>query len=214
MELKEYISIILNRKMLFVIVMTCVVIASVVFTITKRETFATSITLGIATAEHQQTVDYQYDGYYAIQASELFSDTVVSWAESPDVVVGIFDKAGLSLPTENIKKLSKIFTANKLSAQNVEMKFTAGSKEEAEKMVNGIKSTINAKTKQINEASQGTTSFQIVFSDAITKESQSNLPLNGLIGLVVGFITALGIAFSMNYVEGSPTSWKKKSAKN
>ncbi len=200
MELHHYIALILQKKLLVAAIIVGALAATCAFTLTRNPSFLTSSTIGITTSEKQQTPDYQYDGYYAIQASELFSDTVTSWAESPDVIVNVFDKAGIAAPTQNIKKLAKIFTANKLSAQNVEIRFTTDSEETAKKLVSGLQQAFDEKTKTINDASKGSTSFQLVFSDAVTKEAAQNLALNLLIGLVVGTIVALGVVIMLNYL--------------
>src|SRR5690349_13578069 len=56
-----------------------------------------SLALTVAQQSHQETADYAYDGYYALRASELVSDTIISWLSTPSVVKEIHAAAGLDL---------------------------------------------------------------------------------------------------------------------
>jgi len=86
-----------------------------VFASLQKPIFDVSLSLSVAPQEREQTQDYQYDGYYALQAADIFSDTVASFFQSPENVVEIYKKAELPLPSEDFKILKKIFTAKKIA---------------------------------------------------------------------------------------------------
>lgn len=199
MELKEYILLIKKRIVVFIIIIILVCVATFGFSASRPQSFITSVTVSITTANRQNTNDFQYDGFYAVQASELFSDNVESWTENPDVVVDTFRKANLALPTQNIRKLSKILKGRKLSPQNVEIRFSSENEEHAKKLVAGLEETLQQKTETINNTSNGSVAFNVVFSEAITKDDSPNVFLNSLIGFALGIIVAFGSIIVLEY---------------
>ena len=74
-----------------VIITVLATILSFVFAYFKPVNFDTSISFSINRINKQKTEEYQYDDYYAIQASDLFSQTVMSWFLTPSVLLEIYD---------------------------------------------------------------------------------------------------------------------------
>jgi capsular polysaccharide biosynthesis protein len=199
MELAEYIDIIKRHMWAFVVVVSLITLLAVLFSAVRPAIFDTALSLDIAVAQREETQDFQFNGYYAIQSSELFADTLVSWLESPDVVVTVYDRSGVALPSDNVSRLTRVFDAEKLSSQHVKIAFANSSTEQALAIVSGLEETIQEKAAALNETSQGTTSFHVIFSEPIVKEKPRNLALNGIIGLIVGLMVGCGVAFTWEY---------------
>lgn len=85
-----------------------------------------SLAFTIAEQARQETSDYSYDGYYALRASELVADTMISWLSTPSVIKDIYAGAGIAIADEQaFAEAGRAFRAKKLSSQNVVVTFSA-----------------------------------------------------------------------------------------
>ncbi|MGA1050167.1 MAG: hypothetical protein ACO3TG_01610 [Minisyncoccia bacterium] len=67
---------------------------------------------------------YTYDGYYAIQSTELFSKIVSSWFVTPDFVEDVLRNVDKSdIDKLSVKDFRTIFTPEQVSASVVEVRF-------------------------------------------------------------------------------------------
>jgi len=108
MELKQYIKIIKRHIKSIVMVSILVGFFALIFSAVKPVTYETSLSLLISRATAQETQDYKYDSYYAIQANDLFANTIVGWLKSPEIVVDIYKEAGVNFPVKNLRKTTII----------------------------------------------------------------------------------------------------------
>jgi len=198
MELRDYLKIIKKHYLLILLVTILAGASSFVFTLASPVIYDTSLSLFITPSASQDTQDYKYDGYYAIKASELFSDTVKQWLESPEVVVEIYKKAEIDLELTSLRKLRKIFSAYKMSPQYVEVRFKAKNKEEAQKVTNTIPLVLQGKTHELTGAAKDV-SFNIRGANPVIVENIPKPLLNSLIGLISGFVLGVFIVFFKEY---------------
>lgn len=200
MELIDYLNIVSKRKALIVTLIILIVVGGILFSVLIPEAYLTSVSLAVSREGRQDTQDYKYDGYYSLQASELFSETVVSWFLSPEVVTDIFEKAEIDPETENLRELSHIFDAEKLAAQNVLVKFKTSNKDDAEKLSRAMQEVVTERTKILNSASGEDAKFTVIVKDPITVSGSPEMWLIAIISLVVGVVMSIGIAFLVDYI--------------
>ncbi len=147
----------------------------------------------------QETDDFKYDGYYALQASEIMADSVEQWLKSPEVVNAVYRKAQINFDFENIKSYTKKFKARKMSSQYVEVKFSAFAKEEAEKISRAIIEVVNSKAEALKKNSAEEVSFSVIGTDPVIVEDNSNLFLNLFIGFISGLALGIFMVFWKEY---------------
>lgn len=83
-----------------------------------------SLALNIERKSNDTGQFYTYDGYYAIQATELFGKSVASWFVTPDFVEDILKNADKSDIAElSVKDFRRVFTPEQISANIVEVRF-------------------------------------------------------------------------------------------
>ncbi len=75
----------------------------------------------ISLSEREQSVDYQFDGYYALQATDLFAATLASWITAPEVISRAYENAELKPPTNDPRLLTKQVSTEKSAAQIVKV---------------------------------------------------------------------------------------------
>jgi len=198
MELRDYLKIIKKHYLLILTVTILVGVSSFVFTLTRTVVYDTSLSLFITRTTSQITQDYKYDGYYAIKASELFSDTVKQWLESPEVVVEIYKQAEIDLPFKSLRKLRKVFSAYKMSSQFVEVRFKERDEQKAQKVSSAIPLVLQSKTHELTGEMKDM-SFSIKAANPIIVEKNPKPLLNSLIGLISGFVLGIFIVFFKEY---------------
>ncbi len=166
--------------------------------------YQTSISFAANRLNKTSSTEYQYDGYYAIQAADLFSQTVVSWFSTPSVLIEVYDRAGLKSSPDSLTSLSRRFKTKKYAAQNIVVTFSEESRERAEKVAAAVTVTMQERAASLNQTADRQAFFEIVGSTPVIVEAKANLPVQTLAGLVAGFLVALALLSLVAYVKALP----------
>lgn len=171
------------------VVGTAVIVAmlAVAFVQVLPVKYDASMDLSILRVNREETADYQYDGYYAIQASDLFSETIISWLQTPSVVGKIYDESGVTQSTTGVSLFTGKFRAKKLSSQNISVRFSANTEDEAKKLAEALGSVVNQKAESSLQTSKSKPLFEIRPSDPVVGIRQ----YDPLITFAAGFATGL-----------------------
>ncbi|EKD49189.1 MAG: hypothetical protein ACD_63C00232G0003 [uncultured bacterium] len=197
MNTKTYADILKSRIHIVIITTVIVLVVSIVVTYLLPKKYAISISINVDVSDKQDTQDYKYSRYYSIQASEKFAETVTSWFKSPEVVSEIFTKADLDYGTTNFRKLSRIFDAEFLAAQNVEVDFEASTNDEAQKLLAAIREVVSEKTQRLNREEKA--EFVATIHNPIVVLKDKDVLLNAVAGIVVGLILGIALAYFLEY---------------
>jgi len=104
-----------------------------------------SLALNIERKTNNTGQFYTYDGYYAIQATELFGKSVASWFVTPDFVEDILKNADKSDIAElSVKDFRRVFTPEQVSANIVEVRFGVKEAELGNTLTDSISSSIGS----------------------------------------------------------------------
>jgi len=202
MELNEYGSIFRRFLLIIIIIAALGGLAGYgtgVFVDTVE--YDTSISFAVNRTSRQETPDYQFDGYYAIQAADLFSQTIVSWFSTPSVLLEMYESAGIDPEITSIDSFSNKFKTRKYSPQNIVLRFSEATHDRAEQISESIINTARARASALNRASDQEALFEVVASDPVIVEKQPNVPLKTVLGLISGLIIGLIIAIGIHYLK-------------
>jgi capsular polysaccharide biosynthesis protein len=201
-----------RKRWLLLIVLLVPIIAAVIFAATRPTTYTASIAFTINRINKQPTTEYQFDGYYALQASDLFSDTVVSWFLTPSSIVDMYDRAGINPNVTSLSSLTSRFNIKKFSAQNLNVKFTTQSQTEADKLASAVIQTVQEKTTSLNQSADRKALFEAVGSKPVIVANSKGIIISGIVGLIIGFfldvlliglLRVFGIAKNRNPLSGT-----------
>ena len=92
----------------------------------------------VSLSEREVTPDFEFDGYYALQATDLFAATLAEWLTTPEVVVAAYREAGLEPDTDDPRALTRLVEARKTAPQLVEVTVKGSSQAEAEALTAGL----------------------------------------------------------------------------
>lgn len=199
MKFSEHKEFIKRQRAVIIVLTILVTVAAFVFTYLSPTTHKSSISFAVNRINKQDTAEYQYDGYYAIQASDLFSQTVVSWFYTPSVLLEIYDRAGIDPAITSLETFSSRFKTRKYSAQNIVVTFSERDKNTAEKISQSIIDTVKERGASLNQTADRKALFEVVGSKPVIVEQKPPLVINTLVGLVLGFCLSLGTVYLVRY---------------
>jgi len=201
MELRDYLRVYWRQRWLIAGLVTIATITTVILTINQPVRFQASESFAVNRINKELTADYQYDGYYALQAADLFSQTVVSWFSTPSILRQVYRQADLDPNIETMNSLSSRFTVKRYSAQNIVVRFNETSAERATKLAQAVRQVIEQQTSELNKTADGKSIFSIVGSEPVIVDFKPNPWLYGGVALVVSFGFSLLLAAFRHYLQ-------------
>ena len=154
-----------------------------------------SLSFTVSEQARQETADYAYDGYYALRAAELVSDTMISWLSTPSVLKEIYAEAGLGLTEEEtLAAAGRAFRAKKFSSQNVVATFSASDEDAARKLAAAAASVLGARAEGLVLSSKGDSLFRVYASSPVVARAATPPRAAGAAGAFLGAF--LGFAFA------------------
>lgn len=191
MEFRDAIRLYLRRRWLAFGLIVLVVAGTFAWQALQPVQYQTSMSISVNRVNQDKTPDYQYDGYYALQAADLFSQTIVSWLQTPSILVSIYEQAGLSTDVRSTRQLTSRFQTKKASAQNVVVTYTSSSKEEAQKLASAITDVTQKLAENANRDADNKALFELDVAKPVIVQAQSDPVLTGALSVFVGFVLSL-----------------------
>jgi len=146
-----------------------------------------SLSLNIVRVHREETPDYQYDGFYAIQASDLFAETLMSWFQTPSIEREIFQQGGLPDTVSGLSTYAGRFRAKKLSSQNIGIRFASKTEKEAKQLSTALVSVVSKHAGESLQTVKNEPVFEIKPTDTVIMKRQYDVVLT----LIAGFLTGL-----------------------
>lgn len=199
MEFKEYLKILQQEKNIIIGSIVILVFFTALLTFFKPANYTSDLTLLVSRKGTQATDNYKYDGYYAVQASDVFGDNVSQWLASASIASEIYSKAGIKVDFTDFKQFSKIFKAKKLSSQYVEVRYETKDERSAKVIAHAIVDVLQEKTDSLGKSSNEEISFNIIYNDPLVIKSVNNIWLNSLLAALGGLFLGVLLAFGKNY---------------
>ena len=92
----------------------------------------------VSLSEREEASEYRFDGFYALQATDLFAATLAKWAAAPEVINKAYQTAGLTPESADVRSLSRVVRAEKTAPQLVQLTIQAKDPETAERLADGL----------------------------------------------------------------------------
>lgn len=205
MELKE-ILILLQRNLRLLI--TAVVLGAIVLFIFAEAypvSYKAIVTMYIQRVPEKVETVYNYDGYYAGQAAESYTDTVKGLVGTMDITKRAAEIAGLPTDAIFIKNLAKKIKIAKSAPQLVEVTVTLGDREQAKKLALGLAQAASERARLLNQEGDKNLTINIINPDPLVEKSVFNPYLFSLLGALIGFLLALSFVCFRDYLR-NPSS--------
>lgn len=119
----------------------------------------------VSLSERDQVSDFRFDGYYALQATDLFAATLARWVSTPEVIVAAYEAAGLPQPSADPRKLARAVRAEKVAPQLVTVTVRSGTREESEKLAAGLRQVMSGNIARYHNEGVPAVAFTVIASE-------------------------------------------------
>lgn len=201
MEFRDYLRIYARARWLILAIMIVAVGTAVAAAAWQPTQKSVSVSFAINRVNKETTPDYQFDGYYALQASDLFAQTVVSWFSTPSVLQEVYTKAAIDPDLTTAESLVSRFKVKKYSAQNIVVRFSESTTDRAQKMAAALKSVMESQASALNQNSAGKSLFAIVGQTPVITDSRPNIALIAAATAVLSLLLGLFTATARHYLK-------------
>lgn len=170
MELKQYFQIIKKNFSLFIRIFGIIFLSVLGYFYFRPISYNTSLTINISRLGTQETSDYRFDDFYRLQADEKFAETIVEWLKSPQIVSSIYAQSRIDLKEKSLKKIARIFKAEKRSSQVVFVEFSVSSEKDAQEISKNVIKIISQETEKLNAKQKNKDWFLILGNDPVIRK--------------------------------------------
>lgn len=164
--------------------------------------YAASLSLTVNRVNKKTTADYEYDGYYAIQASDLVAQTVLSWFLTPSTLLEFYERAGIDAHITSLSGAVSRFRARKYAAQNIVVQFSDPERDRVEKLAIAIGEVVQERGEALNKDAEGKAIFDVVPAKAVIVERRPNVPLTVAAAAVIALLIGLVSVAAVSYLRG------------
>jgi len=203
MELKEYLRIFQKNFSIILLTVVVSVLVSLIFVFREHVTYQVNASLTLIPKSNLPAPIYEYDSYYALQSSGLFANTIVAWLQSPSNVKEIYQKAGLSLPSQNPKVLTGLIKSV-LTPDSFSLGFqiNASKEDEAKKLGQSAIGLIKEQIEQYNRLATAKTQFTLSVSKPVILQIKPNYFIIPTLGVLAGLALGIFLALLREYLKG------------
>jgi len=194
-SVKEFL---LKHKFIWVFSLLVALIAGF-YTWWGGEKYSVSLALTITRSGTQQAIDYKYDSFYALEATDQFGDTVAGWFKTPEIASVISKKVGDDQNNSSLNNLSKRFQASKISPNLVEVRYGAADETSAKRLAEAVGQVISEKVNLINNSSNQGISFAAISGEPVIVRNTYNIWLSVLAGFLIGLVFGFFIQVAKEY---------------
>lgn len=211
MELKNYLEVLKKNWILIVLITLVAGFSAYFFTNSQKPIYEGGLTMMVSPVPKDDGINknyYSYDGFYALQSSQLFTNNISSWLNSPDVVIDIYKQAKINIDASQVTELKTKISTTLRSAQSannmVDALFTDSKKENITKLSDAAFIIIDEKVQQFNQSTSNKITYRVErLANPFSVEILPKVNLNTTIGLIGGFILGIFLAFLINYFQKS-----------
>ena len=156
-----------------------------------------------ALSEREETDDYSYDGFYAIQATELFTETFVGWVTAPETIAQAYEAVGVALPTTNARDLAGSVAAVKRGPLLVGVTVQGKDKVKTELLAEGLRRVVEEKVGEYQAEGIPGLEFTIKASEPWVGEVKLSRPVIFWSTFILVFFIGLNLVLLKESLKGS-----------
>jgi uncharacterized protein involved in exopolysaccharide biosynthesis len=203
-ELRDYLKAYWQQRWMIIAVVVVATAATIITVKLQPIKYASSESFAINPINRQTTADYQYGGYYSLQAADLFAQTAISWFSTPSVLRDVYTQAKLNPDIKTVDSLPARFKVKKYSSQNIVVRFSESTRARATDLSQAIRDVMEQRASRLNLTADNKPLFEVVGTDPVIAPAQPSWQLWGLVALVLSFGFSLTIAALRFYMKSTP----------
>lgn len=143
--------------------------------------------------------DYSYDGYYAQQFAEAYTDTVVGFLETTETIAQAVDATGNS-QTE-LRSFVRAVDVEKTAPQLIVVQVSLKDEEMARDFVASISDIAIESIDSVNAEHDTEISVELVNENPLIEHRTIPFPLGGIVGFLIGLLLGTSIIVGQIYLK-------------
>lgn len=145
--------------------------------------------------------DYTYDGFYAQQAAEAYTDTVEGFLQSRDILRQALAASSLKTDPAMVRAVEKQLEVEKVAPQLINVALTMETQTKATTLIKEIAAATKERTKTLNQQENEAMVIGLVNPNPLESTVKPWLELNVLVGFLGGLMLATGGVLFKEYLE-------------
>lgn len=200
MELRDYVKIIKKGLPLLVILATAFGVLAFLVSQNLPTTYSASLTIYVKRQATEASPDYYtFDGYYSQQAAEKFTETVIGFLRSKDILLASAKLADLPTDQQSLEQLDGSIKIKQVAPQLVWLKVEQKDSEEAKKFCTALAQATTERINLLNQTGDKAISVDLLNPEPLVEKNEPKIVLNSLVGILVGALLAFLFVFLKEY---------------
>ncbi|MEX0650156.1 MAG: hypothetical protein WD200_04080 [Candidatus Andersenbacteria bacterium] len=168
-------------------------VAAYVVAINIEPTYQVHFSYIVSLSEREAPQEYTFDGYYALQATDLFAATLAKWAQTPEVIVAAFESAQVPLQTEDPHQVSRIVRAEKTAPQLVQVTVSDATEARTRAVANSLQQVMQQNIERYHAEGIPALQFRVVTTDSWVGKTAVSVPII----TIAAFVLVLFLGFNL-----------------
>lgn len=138
--------------------------AVVAFVIVRQAgpTYEVHFSYLVSLSEREAADEFRFDGFYALQATDLFAATLARWIATPEVIVAAHAEADIPLQSQDPRQLTRQVAAEKSAPQIVQVTVRGDSEQRAEALARGLRAVMERNIEMYHDEGVPAVTFRAV----------------------------------------------------
>lgn len=201
MELKHYLNILQKRWKTILALATTLAIVAGLASIYWPTHHKSELTVYVQRVPEEPAAgDYTYDGYYAQQAAEAYTDTVEGFLQSREIIRQALQTSNLPTDARQIRRVEKRLQVKKVAPQLINVALTMETQTETSSLVKAIAQATTQRAKILNQQENEAVVIELVSTEPLESVMQPWVGLNVMVGFFGGLLLAVGGVFTKEYL--------------
>ncbi|MBU2595868.1 hypothetical protein KJ713_03505 [Patescibacteria group bacterium] len=189
MEIRNYFRVIRRFIWWLIIPVFVFLIAALIGSLIYSQSYEGPVVFAInRKSQQKETLDYQYDSYYAIQANNVLASQFNEWLKGGSVVPAIYQRAGLKDESSILQKEWKV---ENHSPQDIEIIFRGRNKDRVSTLAQAALETVKDKQEEFTGPEEAALGTITIPSGVIITAKSTSLLLNLIVGFFAGILIGL-----------------------
>lgn len=173
-------------------------VAGVAYSLTLPKSYVASTTLYVfRTTGNIAPTTYDYDGYYAQQAAQSYTDTVVGLLKTSDIAS---QAASIASSSSDAQSILAGVSAKKVAPQLISLSVTRASSDQAKADLVALAKAVSQRSASFSDQFGRTYKVEMVNGQPILEPASTSLPFNVLLGLVGGAVVGFVLGSILEYL--------------
>ncbi len=201
MELKDILKTLKENKKLLLIGITIGILAGYSFFLLPQKYIASGSFYITRKTEEMSQEFFKYEGYYSQQAALSYTNTIAALFESLDITSKSLEKLNISTNEKNLRKYQKRINVVKAGPQLITLTVKEENFNLAKDFWNTLADTTINESLEMNKNGDTNLNVSKVSKEPVVKEAYKSLPLDIVLGGILGGVFSLLYAAVNEYLK-------------